>query len=133
MLCVTVEEDKALIVLSKESRDPCVLLATDDARKLKDALLAAATNLELHMKTSGKLIVRVQLMTEVWEASVGYFDNGVAIRFSNPGQLIPLPPAVARHLADRLQSAINAAETGITIRTNTGDPLREFSTRPVLR
>lgn len=133
MAKVHLEEADCLVILSKDSRDPLLRLTVDAARLLKDALVAGAEAIEHHMATSGKLIAPAKVVTEIWEAKVGYFQGGVAIQFNQSGTRVPLPPAVAKHLADRVQSAINAAETGTTIRVHNSEPLREFGTRPKLQ
>lgn len=133
MAKVHLEEADCLVVLSKDGRDPLMRLTVDDARVLRDALVAGAEAIEHHMATSGKLIAPAQVVTEIWEAKVGYFQGGVAIQFNRPGTRVSLPPAVAKHLADRVQSAINAAETGTTVRVHNSEPLREFGPRPKLQ
>jgi hypothetical protein len=130
---VHLEESDCLVVLSKDSRDPNLMMTVDSARVLKDALIAGAEAIEHYMETSGKLIAPAKVLTEIWEAKVGYFSGGVVIQFNQSGTRVPLPPAVAKHLADRVQSAINAAETGTTIRVHDKEPHREFGARPKLQ
>jgi len=128
-MTVTCDETEGLVLLQKDQRDPVVRLTVEDSYKLKDALLAAANHLDVYLVTSKKTLEPIKIATDIWEAKVGYFDGGVAIQFSQAGTCVPLPPAVARHLANRLQSAINAAETGLTIQTNSGTPTKTFGMR----
>jgi predicted deacylase len=133
MAAVSLDEKDHLVVLTKDFRDPLLRLAVDAARELVSALLAGADAVEAYAAASGKLLAASGLVTDVWEAKVGYFQGGVVVQFNRAGTRVPLPPAVARHLADRVQSAINAAETGLVIRRDSGDPSARFGPRPTLR
>ncbi len=124
------ELDEQLVILSKDSREPLLLLATDVAAKLASALLETAIAVEADMRASGKLIAPKENISGVWEVAVGYYEGGVAIQFNQAGTRVPLPPQVARALADRVTSAVNAAKTGTTIVTGK-TPVKSFGPRPV--
>lgn len=130
MASIHAEPDDCLVILSKDDRNPLLRLPVDGAREMRADLVNAADLVDKAMKESGKLIVP-KLATEVWDAKIGYFDGGVAILFNNPGTRVPLPPDVARALADRIEAAVNAAVTGLSVKFAGQTPQKSFGLRNV--
>ncbi len=131
-MLVDVDFTDCLVLLAKDKRNRTVLIAADDVDKLGRALLSAADSLDAFMRSSGKLIVPKLTVDGAWEVAVGYYDGGVAMRFNQGGTRVPLPPAVARALAGRLQAAANAAKTGVSIAIAGRDNVRAFGPRPTV-
>ena len=97
MIGVTVEGDRVVLLLLGRRRD--VLVSCGEAEKLADALRRGANTAENAKPT----LVR----GERWEACVESCDGVVGVRFLSPEpgypQRIPLPPQVARALANRIR------------------------------
>ena len=97
MIGVTQKDDKVMILLPSKRRD--VLLTCGEAEKFVEALEQFADTADRGRPT----LVR----GERWEVGVQSYDGYVAVRFlpPSPGYVdrVPLPPAVARALAERVR------------------------------
>jgi hypothetical protein len=103
---VEVEKDKVVLALGGRLRD--LLLSCAQAERLSAALRTAAG----HAGKEPPAVVRA----EAWDLKVESYDGKVALRFTAPVNntaapgRVPMPPGVARRLADVLDLKRSQAE-----------------------
>lgn len=109
MLKIFAENDLVIIDLCGRRRD--VLLSCLQADEVAEALDRHAAEADL----AGPTLSR----GEVWDVKVESYDRQVALRFNPPMGLaasrVPLPPKIARKLADLIRMRISQAQYGMRL------------------
>jgi len=119
--------DKVLILLDGRRRD--VLLSCAAAEEFAQALRRFAATAELETPE----LIR----GETWEIGVQSYDGYVAVRFHPPTpgnpRRVPLPPAVARALADRTMFKAQQAAYRMRLQFTNNVAGRKRTTDPTRR
>jgi hypothetical protein len=129
MLRVYADTKDLLIFLRKDKLGRTIVLKIDQAKQLVRDLSEAIENVKLAAVSGYKLVTKLEAKN-IWEARIGFYEDVVAVEFSIASYEVPLPPAVAEKLVERLQSVIAAAESRIVVKSVNGDPVDTFFVRP---
>jgi hypothetical protein len=115
----TIAADGNLVVIGLEKRTDTILVSADEGERMACALVEEAGLADAFVADAtkaGRVLVPTRPVAEPWEARVGLFDRGVAVRFNRPGTRVPLPPEVARELARRVRFAVGESRAALSFR-----------------